>query len=337
MADGFAPPMMVDMAVSRSTLPSSIPPSAPLRRMPAWPGRRIRRAVWLPCALTMTLVLAGCVSLSKSRDNNVVAARQLSLRGIDALQRGQLTDAELLLGRAIQMCPLDERMQCHYADTLWQLGLRDQAVAHMEEAVRLSGGNPDLTVRLGDMYLASGAVEQAAEQAEAAIQANRQLASAWALRGDVLRRQGKSEESLASYHRALSFQEHSPRVQLAIAETYRAEGRYGRALAPLRTLADGYPGGEAPQYVVFLQGLTLKDLERYDAAVERLALAASHGEPSADLLYHLADARLRTGDPVNARLAIQAALAKDPQHAPSRTLHEQIASLERRLAARVDR
>jgi tetratricopeptide (TPR) repeat protein len=228
-------------------------------------------------------------------------------------------------------------MQCHYADTLWQLGNRDQAVNHMEEAVRLSGGNPELVVRLGDMYLACGAVARAAEQAELALLAQRQLASAWALKGDTLRAQQRFEEGLASYHRALSYQEHFPRVQLAVAETYREQGRPTRALATLRTLADGYPSGEVPQHVLFLQGVTLKELGRQDAAVERLIAAAKQGDASPELWYHLAEAHYLAGDPANARLAVQAALAQAPQHGPSQALRDQLEALQRRLAARMDR
>jgi tetratricopeptide (TPR) repeat protein len=289
-------------------------------------------------AVQIALLSTGCASLRRhTLDTNLVAARQMALRGMDAVQRGQLTDAEMLFSRAVQMCPLDERMQCHYADTLWQLGNRDQAVNHMEEAVRLSGGNPELVVRLGDMYLACGAVARAAEQAELALLAQRQLASAWALKGDTLRAQQRFEEGLASYHRALSYQEHFPRVQLAVAETYREQGRPTRALATLRTLADGYPSGEVPQHVLFLQGVTLKELGRQDAAVERLIAAAKQGDASPELWYHLAEAHYLAGDPANARLAVQAALAQAPQHGPSQALRDQLEALQRRLAARMDR
>lgn len=302
------------------------------------PQRPIRRCGQAAVTILLALCAAGCASLARHKlDEDIVTARQLSLRGQDALQHGRLTDAEMLLSHAIQMCPLDERMQCHYAETLWQLGVRDQAIAHQEEAVRLSGGNPELLVRLGDMYLATDDVERAAAQADQAVRANRQLASAWALHGDVLRRQGRVEESLASYHRALSYQDHYPRVQLAIAETYRTEGRYGRALATLRSLADGYATGETPAYVLYLQGRTLKDLGRYDAAIEQLAAAAKQGEPTPELLFHLAEAQLLAGDPVNARLTVQAALQREPGHGPSRALHDQIATLQRRLAVRLDR
>ncbi len=325
--------MIDDMAFPRSRSWSA-PPAGPTG-LSAGRARTVVSSSWLPLALILSVLAGGCASLNRNKlDGNIVAARQLSLRGMDAKQHGRLTDAEMLFSRAIQMCPLDERMQCHYAETLWQLGSRDEAVAHMEEAVRLSGGNPELLVRLGDMYLANGDVERAAQQADLAVQANRQSAASWALYGDVQRRQGQIEASLASYHRALSYQEHFPRVQLAIAETYRSDGRHGRALATLRALSDGYPAGETPQYVLFLQGVTLKDMQRYEAAVERLMAASKQGEPTPDLLYHLAETQLLAGDPVNARLTIEAALARAPTHEPSQALHQRIVSLERRLAAK---
>jgi len=284
-------------------------------------------------ALIALCVAGGCASLSKNRvDKDVVAARQFSLRGVDAAQRGQLAEAESLFGNALELCPLDERIQYHYGETLWELGRHDEAVSHMERAVRLSGGNADLLVRLGDMYLARGDLQRAANQAELAVQANRQLASAWALRGDVLSQTGRYDDSLASYHRALSYKEHYPRVQLAIAQTYRHQGRHARALATLRSLADGYPVDEVPPDVLFLQGIALKELKRYEAAVETLGDATKQGEPSPDLLFHLAESQLLAGDPINAQVTIDAALAKTPQHRPSVALDQHLRSIQGRFA-----
>ncbi len=283
--------------------------------------------------LFVLLVLGGCASLAKNRTHqNVVSARQLSLRGISASQQGQLREAEVFFSRACEMCPLDERIRYHYAETLWQLGSQQQAVTHMEEAVRLSGGNAELGVRLGDMYLAVGDLQRAALQAEFAIQANRQLASAWALRGDVLRGMGRDEDALASYHRALSLQTHYPRVQLATAEIYSRQQRPARALATLRKLADGYPSGETPQQVLVLQGLALKELGRYEAAVEVLAAAAKQGPPSTELLVQLAETQWLAGDAANARLTLQSALARSSHEPPTAPLTAQVDSLQRKLS-----
>lgn len=297
------------------------------------PSQHCNRRGLAGAALFALCAASGCVSLAKKGvDEDVVAARQFSLRGVDAAQRGQLAEAEALFGTALEMCPLDERIQYHYAETLWELDRHDEAVAHMERAVRLSGGNAELLVRLGDMYLARGDLQRAARQAELAIKANRQLASAWALRGDVLSRTGHHDASLASYHRALSYQEHYPRVQLAIAETYQRQGRHARALATLRSLADGYPVDEVPPDVLLLQGIALKELKRYEAAVETLSNAARRGDPSPDLLFHLAECQMLAGDPINARVTVESALAKAPQHGPSLALEQHLRSLQPRLA-----
>jgi tetratricopeptide (TPR) repeat protein len=278
------------------------------------------------------------VSLRKRQvDEQTLSGRQLASKGVDALQRGRSGDAEQLLSQATKLCPLDERIRWHYADTLWSHGAHQRAVQQMEEAVRLSGGNAELRVRLGEMYLALGDLEKADREAELGLAGNPQLPSGWALKGDVLRQRGQLDECLCCYHRALGYVPHYPRVQLALGETYRDQKRYTRALATLRALSEGYPVGEVPPQVTFLQGLTLKDLGRHDAAADCLAALAKQGQPSAELLYHLADSQMQAGDDVNARLTVQSALALAPEQGPSRALYEQLQVLQRRLAAKTDR
>jgi tetratricopeptide (TPR) repeat protein len=285
--------------------------------------------------VTMTfiiLMLCSC-ALNKSRvQSDVVSARQLSLQGIDARQRGNLEQAEALFSQATEMCPVDERIRSQYAETLWEANQREQAVAHMEEAVRLSGGHLDLVVRLGEMYLEQGQLERAATRAELATEKDPQLAAAWALRGDVLRAQGRTAESLASYHRAMSLQPKYPHVQLAVADIYRRASRPARALATLRTLADEYPPGETPQQVLLLQGIALKELQRYHASAKMLSEAARQGDPSPELMFHLAETQWLAGDPGNARLTVQAALSRPPSAEPNQTVTADLLSLQRRLS-----
>jgi tetratricopeptide (TPR) repeat protein len=283
--------------------------------------------------ISLTVTAAGCASLSRSRlDEGVLTGRQLSLRGAEAIQQSRWGDAEGFMSEAVRLCPMDERMRAQYAETLWNLNARDDAIQHMQFAVRLSGGSPELLVRLGDMYLEHGDLTLASQQADRAIAANRQLASAWALRGDVQQRQGDEEESLASYHRALSYSDHYPRVQLAIAEVYRRQGRHGRVLATLRNLADGYPVGEVPGQVRYLEGLAQKELGRYDAAVGSFTAATRKSPPSSELLFQLAETRLLMGDSVNSQIAARAALAIEPTHEPSQRLLAHIEGESRNVA-----
>jgi tetratricopeptide (TPR) repeat protein len=277
---------------------------------------RVRTATVLLAAIAASSLGGGCRALHSQQvsDESVAAARQLSLQGLDAEQRGRWQRAEALFAEAVARCPRDERARCGYAEALWRRGLGDEAIVHMEEAVRLSGHDPERVVELGRMYRKRGNLARAGEQAERAIAANPQLAAAWALQGEVLQDAGHFNEALASYHRALSYQQPLPEVELAIAEIYRREGRPQRSLATLQALAASYPPNQTPFEVLVQEGFALGALGRHQDAARSLAQACQRGNPSAELLFELAQAQMLAGEPAAARLSVVAALVREPAH-----------------------
>lgn len=281
---------------------------------------------------------AGCTCLRRDKiDANVVSARQISLRGMDAMRRDQWDDAEALFADALRKNPADERAHRHFAEVLWRRGQHQDAIRHQKESVRLSGGDPALLVQLGDMYLQQEIADAALECAEKAIDANNQLSGAWALRGDIHRRREEPNEALECYHRALNYQPHYPHVQMALADLYRQAERPRRALATLESLASQYPPESVPQEVEYHRGLALKSLGRYQDAVETLALAAQRGEPSSDLLCHLSEAQFLAGNTASARLALQAVLAQNPHHSAGLKLKDKLERHSQAMTAAVDR
>lgn len=289
----------------------------------------------LPFALLSALLIsAGCRTLScnKQSDETIAMTRQLSLQGKAAQQKGEWEKAEACFADAVQRSPADERARCGYAESLWRRGSQEQAVAHMVEAVKLSGNDPERLVQLGQMHLAQNNLPAAMRQADKAIAANKQLASAWCLRASVQRVNGQQEESLAAYHRALSLQPHYPEAQVAVAELYNSSQRPQRALATLQSLADQYPPGSVPPDVLCRQGIVLKQLGRHQDAADCLA-AAARGQPSADLWFEIAQARLQIGDLGNATAAVNHALHLDPRHVPARELQQRLAANQGNMTA----
>jgi tetratricopeptide (TPR) repeat protein len=289
-------------------------------------------------ALAAACVLAaagGCRALrcQQVSDEAIASARQLSLQGFDAQQRGRWDLAESLFATAVIKCPTDERARCGYAESLWHRGARVEAVAHMEQATRLSGHDPERLVQLGHMHREQGDLARAAEQADRAITANPQLASAWALRGEVERASGRPTTALASFHRALALQPHFPPVQLAVSEIYMAENRPQQALATLQALGNDFPPGQAPIDLLVRQSDALQKMGRQPDAARTLAAAAERGNPSADLLFALAQAQASIGDAAAARLALDAALARQPQHAGCLALARELGLQPDTLAA----
>ena len=265
------------------------------------------------CVLTCCSL--GCRTFCpRSLTQNVVDARQASLVGLDAMQQGRWDEAERIFTNAVKACPVDERARGCYAETLWRRGACEQAVAHMQEAVKLSGDDPQRLVQLGEMHLAMGHLEEAARCAEQATAKNCRLSGAWALKGDVDVARGRLDDALATYHRAVAYNAHQPRVQLAMSSIYQRQERPQRALSTLETLAEQFPPGEIPANVYAAQGKCLKQLGRHQDAVEMLAQAVIQGTPSADLLVELADAQFQAGDAIAANSTLDSALVQDPGH-----------------------
>jgi Flp pilus assembly protein TadD len=300
--------------------------SVPCRNLPVF-----LLAIWVTC-------WAGCATFRRNPvSEDVITARQLSLRGMEALQRNQLEEAASFFSTAVETNPADERAHRRYAEVLWQRGRRDLAIKHMERSLLLSGGDPELLVQAGEMYLQQGDLDRAWQHTEEAIRTQRHLASAWALRGDILQRRQQLDDAMASYHRALSYQVHYPHVQVSLAEVYRQQGRPRRCLATLDALVQQYGGAAPPTHVLALKGEAFKALGRYEDAVEVLTHARDQGAPSIDLLHSLAEAQWHAGDAANASLTVHTALTRDPQHQACRRLYEAIQQHQRTLTAGLER
>ncbi len=266
------------------------------------------------------LLTTGCCSLSWRPDaREVIAARDLVGRGLEAQQDGDDQEAIQLFNQAVAICPDDERCRQHYAEALWRQGQRDEAISQMVEAVRLSGDDPLLLVRLGEMQLQMGDPDGALRHADRALARRDNLAAAWALRGEVLHRRGDLHGALACYHRALRYEPRNPPVQIATAAIQRDLGRPERALAVLDAAIDQFSPGPAPPEILAHHGLTLKALGRYEEAVASL-LAATEAGAHPEIAYQLAEARFLAGDVAGASLAVRQVLERDPYHARARQL-----------------
>jgi tetratricopeptide (TPR) repeat protein len=285
------------------------------------------RAVLNPVS-NAVLVLAACITLAGCRlpgmggpvSDSLQTSRQLSQQAIIAAEQARSQEAETLLVKAVKVCPTDPEARCHLAETLWQRGARDEALKQLTEACRLVPEDATVRIHLADLYVAGGQIEAARAAAEQAIELSPKMAAAWAAHARVMRAAGDSRQALADYHRSLGFAPENRQTLLEVAELYRQMNQPQRALESLQNLADTYPTAEEPQQVLYLTGLAHVALGRYDDGVENFAAAASRQRPSADLLYHLAEAQYLAGRPDDAAVVLGQVLAMAPQHGPSREL-----------------
>lgn len=240
------------------------------------------------------------------------------------MERAAWDDAEPLLAKAVDVCPEDPDARSKYADLLWQLDRRKEAIREMSEAVRLAPENAQLRVKYGEMQLAVGDLGTAREAADLALDMQPKLPGAWALRGRLMRRTGKAREALSDLHRAESLDPKIPDYQLEIAQLYLGLNEPDRALATLESLSDQWSAQDEPAAVLALKGRAYSAMGRFDDAADTLLLAANRGAGDSETFYCLAEAQFRAGRPREAAAAAQKALTVNPQHAASRHLLAQM-------------
>ena len=248
------------------------------------------------------------------------------------MREGQWNTAEDLFASALDVSKADDRAHRGLAESMWQRDERDSAIMHMEQAVRLSAGDPHLVQRLGRMYLEVGRLDDADRQCTLALEADRQSAEVWALRGDCLAARNRPEEALAAYHRALALQPDYPSVQVEAAEIYRAQGRYDRLLATLERLEDGLGDEDQTARVHVLKGIAMKQLGIHDEAYRCFADAIEKDPHDPATHLHVASVCLQRSDIESARRHIDIATQLDPQSTHSHGLVRQLQAEEQRLA-----
>jgi tetratricopeptide (TPR) repeat protein len=268
---------------------------------------------------------------------SLTASRKLSSEGNELLEQKQTEQAEAKLAEAVKTCPADCDARRYYAETLWLRNARPEAVAQLEEACRLSPDS-DLRVRLAEMYLEMGRLEEAGHNIDQVLSRNLKLAAAWRVRGGVLRCTGDRllaagdgdkartvyYQALADLHRAAGYDPGDRQVISETAAVYRSLGQPQRALESMQSLVETYSPGEEPQQVLYWTGLDYLALRRYDDAAASLTTALSRDRPTAELLFSLGQAQYGCGRTEYASAALQQALAIDPQHARSRQLLAEI-------------
>jgi tetratricopeptide (TPR) repeat protein len=268
---------------------------------------------------------AGCHAFPKApTTRSAGAARQFAQQGLAAMERSDWTNAEKLLFKAVEACPADVEARRNYAETLWHRGAYAAAIAQLEEARRVATQDAALAVRVGELYLNLNRLDKARLAADQALDLDPKFAPAWALRGRVLELNNQPRAALADYQRALGYDPANVDLQLRLAESYRQTGSPSRALAALQNLLEVYPPGEEPQNALYLQGLALSALGRFNEAADSYARACGRGAPTAELLCRLGEAQWMAGRPSEAGASVQQALALEPAHPASVALARQI-------------
>ena len=294
--------------------------------------RRWPRGAFVACIASHSV---GCRALRcpKVSDEEIAVARQLSLQGMAARDRGRWDQAETLYAEAVLNARATSGPAAAMPSRSGSGATRSRRSLTWKRPSASRATTPSGWCNSATCIWPAAIWRVPGTRPTGRLPPIAIWPAHWALRGQVLQGQGSRTESLASFHRALTLQQHYPEVQLALAEIYSEQGRPQRALATLQSLADSLPADQVPVEVLVGRGWCCGSWAATDDAARSLAQAANRGNPPVDLLYELARTQLAAGDTAAARLAVVAALAREPNHAGCLALREELATSQGTMAA----
>ncbi|MEM7558716.1 MAG: tetratricopeptide repeat protein, partial [Planctomycetota bacterium] len=128
------------------------------------------------------------------------------------------------------------------------------------------------------------------------------------------RAQGRNEDAMDCYQRALIYNPENFEARIAVADIYRDLGKPQRALATIERLADSHVIESIPARAWMLKGLALADLGQMPDADSCLCEALVCAEDNSDLLIELAEKRLELGHVAEARTVLAQVISHNPNN-----------------------
>jgi len=209
---------------------------------------------------------------------------------MEALELGNLAEAEKQLENAVRYNRNDINYRRHYADVLWQQGKHQEALHQLDEALKRGGqNNATLHISLAEKYLAIREHATAHRHADEAVRLDPQGYRGWALRGrakhfQAIQQAGYVEHTMAILHqaredylRAVSLSPNNRELLAELATIQMNCGQPEQALATWLTLQGLYPQGSEPDNVLIGKTETLTVLRRFDEAESNLTAIRQRG------------------------------------------------------------
>lgn len=222
----------------------------------------------------------------------------LILQANNMLQSNQVEQALPLLREAVDRQPSNVAALDLLAEAAQSASRWEEAKFALKSALTYQKDNIELSLRLGEVYLAMGDTSAARDVFRGVIKRFPHSDRAWAALGLIEAGLGKRDEALAKLQQALEENPLLPEVQLAYGELLLQAGRADDALQALRTAANLLD--QDPQVEARL-GQTLLALGNGNDALGKLDAGVAGGFTPQDVLRARLLAQIEAGNLAEAR------------------------------------
>jgi tetratricopeptide (TPR) repeat protein len=139
------------------------------------------------------------------------------------LAGGQFEAALASAGRACQLVPAEPRYRCEMAKALIKLQRRDEAIAQLDQAVKLGQDSWEAHSLLGEQLAFNGRIAEARWQFEETLRLNPNVAIAHYNLGVVLAKQGQLAEARRQFSEVLRLDPENSMARGALTQLARAQ------------------------------------------------------------------------------------------------------------------
>ncbi len=248
--------------------------------------------MYLPLAALVTLGVLGLHRALGRRAWWVGAAAAIAAGSLTVARNADYRSALSIWTHTVRACPQNARAHYNLSLELPAAGRAAEAVAELEEALRLQPDYAEAHLNLGNALFAAGRGDEAREHYEAAVRAQPDYAPAHMNIGFWLAAAGRFPEAIASYERALRLRPEFAEAHNNFGEALARMGDLDRAAARFENAVRLKPAyAEAHNN---LAGVRLQQNRPRDAiplAEEALRLKPALAEAHSNLAYAL----LKTG------------------------------------------
>lgn len=276
----------------------------------------------MTCVVLTFQTVFGCAWMGKLTGNASLEAQNLIEQAERADEAGNVEEAGVLLGRAIEANPEDSEARRKLARLLLEGGDVDAAVRQLRAAVVQNPDDVDSFVGLARIQMDHGRTDGAEWAIVQALEIEAGHVGALLLLAELAEARGSEPLALETYHRILAGDPENIRARQRIAEIQIASGRPERAAPLLRAVCESETATEEQAAEArWTLGIAYGRQRRWRDSSAALAQAATHRKTmSADDWYRLAYARFAAGDRSGAYADASTALRLQPGHSQAAAL-----------------
>ncbi len=235
--------------------------------------------------------------------------------GTTLARQGKLDEAVFHLQEALRLMPNYPGIENNLGTALARQGRLDEALPHLREAVRLAPGDAGAHCNLADALAWKGRLDEAIAEYQAAIKLNPNAAATHCNLGNALAGKGLFDEAIASYRRALELDPASIDAHNRLGTVLGARGRLDEATGHFHEALKLDP--ESAEALCGL-GIALVRQNRPEDAITRLRAALDRNPNYAEAHCNLGVALATKGRLEEAVFHLREALRLRPDYADAR-------------------